>query len=138
MAAIAPKPLCVCNARSTCSSWKASRPRFRCTKKSWRTRISRPVVWIQIFCSEPTWFRSSVVARQVGANAYLGGIPTFSSDAGLILHSHRVRIDCFLCRDSFQSGQHAAVIVFIGLKSCPALLAGIVPGKTDEMLFRFG
>ena len=56
----------------------------------------------------------------------------------LIFHAKHVGINCFLSRNAFQSGKHAPVVVLISLKGRAALVARVVPCKTDEMLLGFG
>ena len=53
-----------------------------------------------------------------------------------ILYIHRVRIDGFLSGHAFEPSQQASVIILVGLKCTTALLAAIIPGQTDEVLFR--
>jgi hypothetical protein len=52
----------------------------------------------------------------------------------LILDGHRIRTDRLLSGNPFKSGEHAPVVVLVGLKCRTALAASVVPGDADEML----
>jgi len=56
----------------------------------------------------------------------------------LVLDRHRVGVDGFFARETFEAGDDSAVVTFVTLHGEAAFLVSVLPGEADEVPLRLG